>query len=158
MNWTSRCATCESSASATTPATPMGRRAFLAQTAVFAAVAALAACGGAGGDVTAPGLSGMTTVRLADYPALASIGGVARFNIAATPLAVVRTSATTFVTLSRICPHQGTTVNQSAGGFLCPNHGATFSSTGDWVGGQRTSNMTSYPTSFDSTAGTITIG
>ena len=158
MNSTSRCASCESSAPVTPPATPMGRRAFLAQSAVLAAMAALAACGGAGSDVTAPGLSGMTTLKVADYPTLASVGGVALLSIASSPFAVVRTSATTFVTLSRICPHQGTTVNESTSGFLCPNHGAMFSSTGGWVGGQPTSNMTSYPTSFDSTAGTITIG
>lgn len=152
------CSACRTASPSAPPVTAIGRRTFLAQGALLAAVTALAACGGAGGDLMAPGLTGRTTLRLADYPSLAAVGGVALVDIGSSPFAVVRTSASAFVTLSRICPHQGTTVNQSASGFLCPNHGATFTSSGEWVGGQRTSNMTSYPTSFDSAAGTITIG
>jgi Rieske Fe-S protein len=70
----------------------------------------------------------------------------------------VRTGATSFVALSRVCPHQGATVNTSSGGFTCPRHGARFNLTGTWIGGERTSNMRSYPTTFDAATDTLTIG
>ncbi|HEY0779534.1 MAG TPA: hypothetical protein VGD56_16320 [Gemmatirosa sp.] len=49
-------------------------------------------------------------------------------------------------------------VNIVSSGFYCPNHGAEFNATGTWTGGQRTSNLTSYPTSYDPATGTLTIG
>jgi cytochrome b6-f complex iron-sulfur subunit len=79
-------------------------------------------------------------------------------NVSGSPFAIVRTDASTYLALSRICPHQGSVVNFTGNGFLCPNHGAQFTETGTWVGGQRTSNLRSYPTTFDSTTGTLTIG
>lgn len=136
----------------------IGRRTFLAQSAMLAAVSALAACGlSASGSVTAPSLGGNTTILLADHPSLSPVGGVALVTISSSPFAIVRTGTATFVTLSRICPHQGSTVNQSGSGFLCPNHGAQFSSSGTWVGGERTSSLRSYTTVYDATAGSLTI-
>ena len=120
-----------------------------------AAAAALAACGGS--SITAPS-SVSLTLKVSDYAALATVGGVALVDASGSPVAVVRTSATTFAALSRVCPHKGTTVNVSANGFLCPNHGATFNSTGTWTGGERTSNMRAYATSYDSVTGTVTVG
>jgi cytochrome b6-f complex iron-sulfur subunit len=136
----------------------IGRRTFLAQSALLAAGALLAAC--AAGDVSAPGttISSASDIKLSDFPALASVGGIALVNISGNPLAIVRTGDASFVTLSRICPHQGSTINPSGSGFLCPGHGARFSATGQWQGGQSTSNMRSYATSYDAAAGTITIG
>jgi Rieske Fe-S protein len=97
-------------------------------------------------------------VSLATYPALANIGGVAYVDANGSPLAIVRTSASTFVTLSRICPHQGGTVNAITTGFLCPNHHAQFDDQGRWVGGQPTGNLTTYPTTYDATSQSLTIG
>jgi cytochrome b6-f complex iron-sulfur subunit len=134
----------------------IGRRTFLAQSAMMAAVAALAACGAAG-DLTAPTLSGSTTINVNDQPALANVGGVALVSISGSPFAIVRTSASTFVALSRVCPHQGSIVNPTSTGFLCPNHGAQFSSNGTWVGGERTNSLRAYGTTYDAAAGTITI-
>ena len=139
-------------------ASPMDRRKFVSLGAYAAAAAALAACAAGGGSsITSPGSVG-ATVKVSDYAALASVGGVAVTTINGTPVAIVRTSSTTFITLSRICPHQGSTINQISGGFRCPNHLATFDTTGNWTGGQRTSNMRSYATTYDATAGTLTIG
>jgi thiosulfate dehydrogenase [quinone] large subunit len=135
----------------------MDRRKFVSLGAYAAAAAALAACAVSGTSITSPGSVG-ATVKIADYAALASVGGVAVTSLNGTPVAIVRTSATTFITLSRICPHQGSTINQITGGFRCPNHGATFNSTGTWTGGQRTSSMRSYTTTYDAAAGTLTIG
>ena len=71
-------------------------------------MAALAACGVSGSNVTSPTSITSTTIKVSDYPALASVGGIALVTISGAPLAVVRTGTSTFVALSRICPHQGT--------------------------------------------------
>jgi Rieske Fe-S protein len=137
---------------------PIDRRKFIAIGAYAAAAAALAACAAGGGtDTTSPDTLG-ATVKVSDYATLASVGGVAITTLNGTPIAIVRTGASTFITLSRICPHQGSTINQISTGFRCPNHLAQFDTAGNWVGGQRTSNMRSYTTSYDATAGTLTIG
>jgi cytochrome b6-f complex iron-sulfur subunit len=136
----------------------IGRRTFLAQGAMLAAMAALAACGVASDSFTAPSLTSSTTIKVSDYPALASVGGIALVTISGSPFAIVRTGSSSFVSLSRVCPHQSSIVNVSGSGFLCPNHGAQFNSSGTWIGGQGTSNLHSYATTYDSVAGTITVG
>ena len=135
------------------------RRTFLAQGALAAAAAALAACGLSSGVPTAPGsLSSPLTINVANYPALTNVNGVAYVSADRSPLAIVRTGASSFVALSRICPHAGSTVNTASFGFLCPGHGAEFDDTGRWIGGQRTSSLTSYPTQFDAATGMLTVG
>jgi Rieske Fe-S protein len=158
MESKSTCSGCAPAQTTETVRDGIGRRTFLAQSALLAAGALLAAC--AAGDTTAPGttISSTTDIKLSDFPALATVGGIALVNVSGNPLAIVRTGDASFVTLSRICPHQGSTINPSGSGFLCPGHGARFNSTGQWVGGQSTSNMRSYATSYDAAAGTITIG
>lgn len=135
------------------------RRAFLAQSGMTALAAALAACG-LSNSPTAPGsLSQPVTITLSEHPSLANVDGVAFVSDTnGNPLAVVRTGTSTFVALSRICPHAGSTVNTASFGFLCPGHGAEFDFSGHWMAGQRTSSLTSYPTQYDAAAGTVTIG
>ena len=132
------------------------RRMFVERSALLAAAAMLAACSGS--DATAPALTGQTQINIATYPALANVGGVALVTIEGSPVALVRTGTTTFLALSRICPHQGGLIVTTASGFQCTRHGATFSSTGSWTGGQRTSSMRSYPTAYDSATSTLAIG
>jgi Rieske Fe-S protein len=132
------------------------RRDFLAFGAAALAMAALAACGG--DSLTSPTTVDSTALKLSDFPALANVGGVATTSIGRTPIAIVRTSTSSFSAFSRICPHQGSTINVTSGGFRCPNHGATFNLSGQWTGGERTSNLRSYPVTYDATAATITIG
>ena len=133
------------------------RRRFVTMGALAAAAAALAACGGLGSSITAPS-SVSLSLQVSDYAALANVGGVALVSASGSPIAVVRTSTTTFAALSRICPHQGGTIETASGGFLCPNHGAQFDLNGTWKGGQRTSSMKSYATVYNAVTGTVTIG
>lgn len=142
----------------------LSRRDFLAGS-VMAAVAAVltASCGD--GQIGAAGPTGPTTgaagltIRVADFPALANVGGIARVDGGkGSPVAVVRTGAGSFSAFSLVCPHQGTTINITANGFKCPNHGATFASSGSWIGGQPTSSLTALALTYDAAAGTITIG
>ena len=136
--------------------TEIGRRTFLVQSGLMAAAAALAACGTLG-DISAPTLSGSATVNVNSNASLSTVGGVAMVTTGGAQLAIVRTGTSSFVALSRVCPHQGGIVNQSGSGFQCPVHGATFNSTGTWIGGQRTSSLHSYSTSYDATTGILTI-
>lgn len=146
------CGTC--ARGATAGAGEMSRRTFFIQGSLAAVSIVLVAC--SAGGPTAPGRVSLT-IALADYPALATVGGVAYVNASGNPLAIVRTGTSTFVTVSRICPHQGGTVNAISGGFLCPNHGAQFNDQGTWVGGQPTGNLTTYNTQYDAGAQTLSI-
>jgi Rieske Fe-S protein len=134
----------------------IGRRTFLMQSAILAAAAALAACAGAGGP-TAPSIGGGGTINVASYTSLANVGGIAMVNVNGAGVAVVRTGAATFIALSRTCPHQGGTIGQFGNGFQCPNHGATFNSQGQWIGGQPASNMFAYSTLYNAVTGVLTI-
>jgi nitrite reductase/ring-hydroxylating ferredoxin subunit len=145
-----------SSHDACAAADTLDRRAFISQSVLAAAAAALAACGGADG-LTAPSSIG-SSITVASYPALASAGGVAVVSLSGTRLAIVRTGTASFEALSLVCPHEGGSINPSGTGFLCSKHGAQFNGTGTWTGGQRTTNMRAYPTTFDEAAGTLSIG
>ena len=134
----------------------IGRRTFLVQSALLAAAAALAACTESVGP-SAPTLAAGTSINVKNYSTLATVGGIATVTVSGAQLAIVRTSATAFVALSRICPHQGGIVNQDGDGFLCPNHGAQFSASGQWVGGQQTSSLHAYTTSYDAATGILSI-
>ncbi|MGL2966104.1 ubiquinol-cytochrome c reductase iron-sulfur subunit [Flavobacterium sp. XGLA_31] len=63
-------------------------------------------------------------------------------------IVVARTNTGDFLAVSASCTHQGTNVNYNAAGnnFICPNHGARFSSTGVVTQGPATSNLQQYNT------------
>ena len=65
-----------------------------------------------------------------------------------TPLAVTRMSQTEVVAVSRICTHEGCTVNlpTSAGATLdCPCHGSRFRTTGQVVNGPAARALFQFP-------------
>jgi Rieske Fe-S protein len=139
------------------------RRTFLSQSTLAAVTALLVeACGTGVWDPVSPQSNVIPatglTYPLANYPALATVVGIAKVvDPSGVPLALVRTGASTFTALSLVCPHQGTTVNVSGSGFLCPNHGARFAADGTWTGGQATANLTSYPVTYNATTGVLTV-
>jgi nitrite reductase/ring-hydroxylating ferredoxin subunit len=133
----------------------IGRRAFLTQGALAAIALALAAC--TSDSPVDPSVDSPNTIRLADHPTLASVGGIAFVTLGEVSLAVVRTGNASFVALSRACPHQGAIVEAKGTGFTYPRHGAQFSTTGKWVGGRQTTNLVSYPVRYEASKGTLTI-
>jgi nitrite reductase/ring-hydroxylating ferredoxin subunit len=134
------------------------RREFITTSAASAVAAILvAACGGGGADATTVTGPVSLSVDVSKYTALASIGGIARVDDGGTPVAAVRTGANTFAAFSLICPHFGCTVGINGSAFRCPCHGAQFASTGVWIGGQRTTNLTSLATSYDAATNVLTI-
>jgi Rieske Fe-S protein len=144
----------------------VSRRGFLSSATLSAVAALLAtACGdhvfGENPNIpTSPtGNGGTLVVTVSDFPPLTNVGGIARVDGGhASPVALVRTSATTFTALSMICTHQGTTIGVQGTGFFCPNHGAMFDSAGRNTGGQSTTSLHTYPAVYDSAADTVTIG
>ena len=79
------------------------RRSFLAHSSLMALGAMVAsACGGDSGP-SSPGTVNVT-VNPATYPALATVGGIARISGTSTPIAVVRSTATTYRAFWLVCP------------------------------------------------------
>jgi Rieske Fe-S protein len=140
----------------------VSRRDFVSMATLSAVALTLTACGSGGGDdITGPIPPGVgeVTVRVADFPALNAVGGVAKVRNSP-PVAMTRTSSG-FVAFSMSCTHQGTTVGiNDDGTIFCPNHGAEFTSAGIWTGGQRTSSLVRLPVVIDSGGinATITLG
>ena len=133
------------------------RREFLERSLLVAAAAMVAGC--AAGATTAT--VQQFTINIGDYPALATVGGIAVLDSKLSqgnPIAVARTGDSTFVALSLVCPHRGFTVEAVTGGFYCPGHGARFAPNGAWTGGQPTTALATYAVQYDANAATLAIG
>jgi cytochrome b6-f complex iron-sulfur subunit len=83
------------------------------------------------------------------YSALNTIGG----SVSANGIIIARLSTSEFVALSRACTHEGTAINYRSGqkDFLCPNHGARFSTTGAVLQGPANSSLRKYSTELTGT-------
>jgi Rieske Fe-S protein len=133
----------------------IGRREFVGRASVGLGALLIAAC-----QADTSPLSGSVIVPVANHPALANIGGIVRVTETATPIALERTGATSFVAYSLVCPHEGGTVGivgNASVPFVCPNHGAQFNAAGQNVGGQRTSSLHTYATTYDAATDSVTI-
>ena len=80
---------------------------------------------------------------------LASNGGF----IVTNGIVVAKTSSGSFLAVSASCTHQGTNVeyNSSSNNFVCPNHGAKFSSSGVVTQGPASTNLKQYNTTLTGT-------
>jgi cytochrome b6-f complex iron-sulfur subunit len=72
---------------------------------------------------------------------------------------VARTNSGDFVALSKVCPHQGATVEFQAANnrFYCPSHGSAFSTSGTVTTGPATSGLQQYKTEYNSAANTVRV-
>lgn len=139
----------------------LDRRTFLSAATMAAVLAALDACSG----LTSPGgtfngsYGGPITVTLANFSALATVGGVARVDGGSgAPTALYRNSASSFVALSMVCPHAGFyPIDITSSGFYCPVHGSSFSKSGGLQGGPSPSGLATFSTSYNALAGTVTV-
>jgi Rieske Fe-S protein len=77
------------------------------------------------------------------------------------PLFIVRQSPTSYTTDLLICPHAGCSgssfVQSPQTSLVCTCHGSVFSLTGQVTQGPAQTNLTTYSTTFNSTAKTVTI-
>ena len=116
----------------------MDRKNFLSQVGVgaaaFLAPICLGGIAGCGKSSTSSTPSIPTPPSNIDFTldvssgALSSNGGF----LVSQGILVARTNTDSFLAVSAACTHQGTNVNYNAANnnFVCPNHGAQFSSTG----------------------------
>ncbi len=153
---TTKCSGC-----AVGKAAALSRRDFVSMATLSAVAVTLTACGaGAEGGTTGPVPPGVgeVTVKVSDFAGLAAVGGVAKVRNSP-PVALARTSSG-YVAFSMSCTHQGTTVMINPNSTIfCPNHGAEYSSTGVWTGGQVTSSLRRLPVAVDASGNaTITLG
>jgi Rieske Fe-S protein len=132
----------------------ISRRAFLADSAALAALATLAA---ACADATAPRQFGPLTIKVSDFPDLATLD---RFVKADSARAVKRTGASSFAAFSLSCTHEGTEVNlvNNATTFFCPNHSSQFDNDGQVTVGPAAAPLASLTTSYDPVTDQLTIG
>lgn len=136
----------------------VSRRTFLSAATLAAVAALLDGCSSLTGPSGFGAGGGPITVRLSNYAALSSVGGVARVDGGSgSPTALVRTGASTFQALSMVCTHQGFTIDIAGSGFICPNHGAQYSKSGAWIGGQPASQLQLFGSTYDAVAGTVVI-
>jgi Rieske Fe-S protein len=148
----------------------LNRRDFFARSAIAAAALIAAdACGdgqigppiphnSGGGDPDIPG-GGPVTIKLSDVPALANVGTVVDIGH---QRALVRTSATTFLGLSRICTHQQCDTEVHNNRFECPCHGSIFAADGSVIRGPDIQAPPNTPlrqlaVQVDAQAGTVTV-
>ncbi|MDZ7292860.1 MAG: ubiquinol-cytochrome c reductase iron-sulfur subunit [candidate division KSB1 bacterium] len=106
------------------------------------------------------GTTGKTfVVNLNENPALQQVGGFKIFELGSTPVILFRVSESTFKTLSRICTHQGCTVNwQPANNrFECPCHGSRYDQDGNVQRGPAPRSLSTYRTEFDAANNLVTI-
>lgn len=134
------------------------RRTFLSAAAAAAVLAVLEGCTSPSGMFTGA-FGGPFTVTVANFSALANVGGVARVDPGTgAPTALYRSDTATFVALSMICPHAGfAPIDITSTGFHCPAHGSTFAKSGALVNGPAPTGLATFATTFDATAGTVAI-
>ncbi|MGH7656360.1 MAG: ubiquinol-cytochrome c reductase iron-sulfur subunit [Gemmatimonadaceae bacterium] len=135
------------------------RRTFISAAAAAAVLAVLDGCTTAPGGMFSGAFGGPFTVTVANFSALANVGGVARVDGGTgAPTALYRSDTTTFVALSMICPHAGfAPIDITSTGFHCPAHGSAFAKSGALVNGPAPTGLAMFTATFDSTAGTVTI-
>ncbi len=135
---------------------------------VTTAAAAVAAAGCGGGSPTAPAPAPTPTPAGTPAPnevrvPLPAVG----LTVAATgqllnplPLAVTRLTEARVVAVSRICTHEGCTVNLPVASLLtldCPCHGSRFQVTGQVVNGPAARPLASFPAAIDGNQVVITL-
>jgi len=148
----------------------LNRREFLVRSAfAAAALAAVEACGDGqigpplrntpgGGDPNLPPGPPLT-ISLASHPELATVGVLVELD---RERAVMRTGATSFLGLSRICTHEQCDTEVRNNRLECPCHGSLFASDGSVIHGPNVASDPITPlrqlnVTMDAGAGTITI-
>lgn len=128
-----------------------------------------AGCGG-GGDETPPDAFGTTSgfevcganicVNLMEpaNAALLDVNGARAINVP-DKIIIVRTSATAFSVLSRVCTHNNCTISYQPASMelVCPCHGSRFSIGGAVTRAPATRSLKSYTHTFDEATQVLTI-
>ena len=101
--------------------------------------------------------NGKVQVTLKDNPALKKVGGVVRIDdVQGRSIALVRSSAKTYVAVNLLCTHQGGQLFQNGNQWQCEVHGATFTLAGKNLVGPATTALKQLP--IKATTSVVTIG
>lgn len=126
-------------------------------------VSLLASCG-KDSNPTGPGDNGETeektsVVNLSENQTLQQVGGFKTFQLGSVPVILFRVNDTTFKTLSRVCTHQGCTIDwqSSNNKFNCACHGSQFDKDGNVLQGPANRSLANFRTEFDSMSNQVTI-
>lgn len=126
----------------------MDRKEFLSQLGITGATVFMGACmAGCSKDSPAPAPANVDFILSLTDPANAALTNAGGF-VYKNNIIVARTQNNAYIAVSQACTHEGTNVQFQAGNnrFFCPNHGATFSTTGAVTNGPATKSLTSYST------------
>ncbi|MFM2368872.1 MAG: hypothetical protein RL619_1172 [Bacteroidota bacterium] len=131
----------------------MNRKEFFARVGFGAAAVLLPACvAGLATSCSSDESSSVTPPSGVDFTVDVSSGTLATNGgfMVSQGIVIAKTLAGDFIAVSASCTHEGTNVNYNSGGnkFICPNHGAQFSSTGTVTQGPANRNLTKYNTSL----------
>lgn len=97
------------------------------------------------------------TVPIGAGTPLASAGAMAMTRTSIGTFLLARTSPTSLTVLTATCTHESTTITLAEGSqFVCPNHGAVFSSTGSVVKGPANRSLQSFPATINGDNATFT--
>jgi Rieske Fe-S protein len=101
--------------------------------------------------------SGKIQVTLKSNPALRKVGGVVRIDdVKGRSIALVRSSAKSYVAVNLLCTHQGGDLVQTGNQWQCQVHQATFTLAGKNLIGPATKALKQLP--VKATASMVTIG
>jgi cytochrome b6-f complex iron-sulfur subunit len=146
------------------------RREFCAACTKAAGLVALGAAAGCGGSPTGPSsnaqsltsvsstVSGRTvTVPVGAGTPLAAVGAMATTRTSIGTFLLARTSATALSVLTATCTHESSTITLVDGSqFVCPNHGAAFSTSGSVVRGPANRALQQFPATITGDNATFT--
>jgi cytochrome b6-f complex iron-sulfur subunit len=129
--------------------------------------AALQACGGSPTSPdSAPALPSVSgtlvnrnlSITIDAASPLATVGGAATVQASTGTYLVARTAQSTFVALTAICTHEGCSVSGFANSvYVCPCHGAEFSTSGSVVQGPASVPLKQFPTTFANNLVTVSV-
>jgi len=122
----------------------------------FCCTGTLTACSNTQNEVTPLPTDGVTLdLTSSAYARLKTIGGFAYSG----NILVARIQNGSYVALSKVCTHEGGTVQYvaSSDSLLCPNHGARFSTTGTVTQGPATRALTQYNATLSADGNSLVI-
>jgi Rieske Fe-S protein len=104
--------------------------------------------------------NGIVTLSLTDFPALLGDSGSVRVSVSSLsgpypsgsiyPIVVTRETGATFYAVTSNCPHRGCVVLPFDGNSIsCPCHGSEFWIDGALMRGPASTNLSSYPVTYD---------
>jgi len=128
-------------------------KAFVGGSLLFLAPAVFNACTKATDVIPATGGNSTIDLTSSSFASLKTVGGYAYSG----NVIIIRSSATNYIALSKICTHQGCTVgyDSSVKKLVCPCHGAMYSTSGTVLQGPANNSLTMFTATVTGTTLTI---